>query len=401
LTEQPSSPLPEARHRRLWLVWLLFFFQYAAVGAYSTYIYIYLHDAGLTGTQIGVVNMVGALVGVGSSVLWGYLSDRSGNPRLLMAIGAMGAMAAVQFVPFAHEFGTFVLITIVANLLGSALFTLADSTALVLLGVRREDYGRYRLGGSFGYIIAGITSGFVFQQTGLRIMFPTYAVIMTAFALVAMLLPPVMVRLESSGRKEILRMVRQPAWLVFIISIFLCWMAFSSAIAFLSVSLNAMGANQSLVGIASTISTIFEVPFMFFSGPFLRRFGPARLMTVGLALMTLRFFLLGWMPSPEWAVAINILNGPGFVFVWNSAVNYANHLAPPGMAGTAQGLVVSVTNLATVVSSLLSGWLFDLLGPTGLFTVMGFLALAALVVFSLRFIVSGRGVQVEAASRPD
>ena len=41
-----------------------------------------------------------------------------------------------------------------------------------------------------------------------------------------------------------------------------------------------------------------------------------------------------------------------------------------------QGLLASTFSLAGVVSSLLSGWLFDTLGPTGLFTVMGFLALA-------------------------
>jgi PPP family 3-phenylpropionic acid transporter len=401
LSALPPTPLPQARPRRLWLVWLLFFFQYAAIGAFTTYINVYLHDAGLSGTQIGVVNMAAALASVGGSMAWGYASDRSGKPRLLMAVGALGAMGAAQFTPFVHEFGAFLLITIIANLLGSAPFTLADSTALVLLGAKREDYGRYRLGGSFGYIIAGISSGFVFQQLGLRIMFPVYGAIMTGFAIVALLLPPVLVRLESSGRKEILNMVRQPAWLVFVVTIFLCWMAFSSAITFLSVSLSAMGASESLIGIASTISTFIEIPFMFFSGAFLRRFGPSRLLIAGLALMVVRFFLLGGMPAPEWAVAINVLNGPGFVFLWNSAINYANRLAPKGMAGTAQGLLVSTTNLAGVVSSLLSGWLFDRLGPTGLFEVMSFLALAALILFSFRYLVTRHETQVEATGAPE
>ena len=382
-------------------MWLLFFFQYAAIGVFSIFINLYFHDEGLSGTQIGVLNMVAALVSVGGSVLWGYLSDRSGKPRLLIAIGALGAMAAAQFVPYASEFGTFLLITVVANLLGSAPATLTDSTVLVLLGARREDYGRFRLGGSFGYIIAGTASGFIFQQLGLRIMFPTYGVIMTGFAVVALLLPPVKVRLESSGKKEILRMIGQPAWLLFIISLFLSYIAITSSITFLSVSLGAMGASQSLIGIASTIATIAEIPFMFFSGSFLRRFGPTRLLIVGLALTVLRFFLLGWMPSPGWAVAINVLNGPGFVFVWNSAINYANRMAPQGMAGTAQGLLVSTMNLAGVVSSLLSGWLFDLLGPTGLFVVMGFVVLAALILFSSGYLMHRPGVGVKAASRSE
>jgi predicted MFS family arabinose efflux permease len=100
-------------------------------------------------------------------------------------------------------------------------------------------------------------------------------------------------------------------------------------------------------------------------------------------------------------VAINVLNGPGFVFVWNSAINYANRMAPQGMAGTAQGLLVSIMNLAGVVSSLLSGWLFDLLGPTGLFVVMGFVVLAALILFSSGYLMRRPGVGVKAASRSE
>jgi len=385
----------------MWLVWLLYFLQFAAVAAFSAYINVYLRDAGLSGVQIGIVNMAGWLASVGASPAWGYISDRSGKPRLLMAVGAIGAMAVTQLVPFVSSFWLFLLITIGANFLGSAPSTLADSTAMVLLGARREDYGRYRLGGSFGFVIAGVSAGFIYQQLGLRVMFPAYGVFMTGFALVALLLPPVKVKLESSGRREIWGMVRQPAWFVFILTIFLIWVGGNAVFSFLNVSLSAMGASDSLIGIAYTISTVFEIPFMFFSGALLRRYGPARLLTAGLALMTVRCFLLGWMPAPGWSVAINVLNGPGWVFFWASSVNYANRLAPRGMAGTAQGLLSSSMNLASVASSLLSGWLFDALGPTGLFRVMGFISLAALLVFLGRGLVRSQASQAESAASKD
>ncbi len=115
---------------------------------------------------------------------------------------------------------------------------------------------------------------------------------------------------------------------------------------------------------------------MMFSGRLLRRFGAVRLFTVALILNTLRFFLLAWMPAPGWAVLINLLNGPAFVFFWTSAVTYINKLAPRSLSGTAQGLFNSTTSLAGVVSSLLTGILFDQLGPHGMFSVMGFSACA-------------------------
>jgi MFS family permease len=45
--------------------------------------------------------------------------------------------------------------------------------------------------------------------------------------------------------------------------------------------------------------------------------------------------------------------------------------------------LISTTGLAGVVSSLLSGWLFDLLGPSGLFIVMAFIAISGLVLFTV------------------
>jgi len=381
LTDQHAE-LEARMPRRMWAVWLLFFFQYAAIGVYFTFLNVYFRTAGMSGTQIGLINMCASLVSVISASGWGYLSDRSGQPHRLIALGATGALLAAQFIPYVHGFWEFLLVGCLGSLMSSAPMTLTDSTTLTLLGNRREEYGRFRLGGSIGYILTALTSGFILQKTGLRVMFPAYGVIMFCFALTALQLPPVTLQRVERGSKALKQMIRQPAWLVFITCMFLCWIASNASISFLNVALSAMGASQSLIGIAATVPAVVELPFMFFSGAFLRRFGTSRLMIVAMAMMVVRYFLLGWMPVPEWAVAINVINGPAFVFFWNSAITYANQMAPPGMAGTAQGMLASTVSLAAVASALLSGWLLDSLGPNGIFMVMAFLVLAALALFS-------------------
>ena len=364
------------------VVWMLFFFQFAAIGVYFAYINMYYSQAGLSGTQIGLLNMTTALVGVASVAGWGYLSDRTGKNRLLIAAGAGGAMLIAQAAPLVHSFWGFLALASLGSALGAAPSTLVDSTTLALLGSHREDYGRYRLGGSIGYILAALAAGGIFDRAGLILIFPVYGVVMTLFALSALLLPDIPV----SGPKERTRgdmreLVRKPAWIIFTLSTFLAWIAINAALMFMGVTLQAMGANQSLIGLALTIGAITEIPFMLYSGALLRRFGPMRLLLVGFSLMVIRFFLLGWMPEPEWAVAINSLNGPAFVFFWNSAITYLNKMATPATAATAQGLFNSTISLGGVVGSLLSGYLFDLLGPTGMYTVMGCCMLAALALF--------------------
>ncbi len=374
ITEVPSQ-------KRMWVLWMLFFFQFAAIGVYFTYLNVYYREAGLSGTQIGLINMSTSLVGMAGAVVWGYLSDRTGQPRLLIAAGAVGAIIAAQFIPFLHSFTALLIAGILGSLAGSATSTLVDSTTLVILGEKRENYGRYRLGGTIGYILAAGSVGFLFDQIGLRSMFPAYGVIMAMFAATALLLPAMPIQREARSKSAIGAMVRRPAWLLFMMVIFLCWIANSAAILFMGVSLSSMGANQALIGMAVTIGAVVEIPFMAFSGTLLRRFGSTRLLIFAMAVMVVRFFLLGWMPAPEWAVAINVLNGIAFPLLWVSSVTYANKMAPPGMAGTVQGFLNSSSSLASVVSSLVTGWLFDSLGPNGLFEVMAFCVLSALILF--------------------
>jgi PPP family 3-phenylpropionic acid transporter len=390
LIEKKNNTTEKPLSSRLWVLWVLFFFQFAAIGVFFTYLNVYYHEAGLSGTQIGIINMSTSLIGMAGTVVWGYISDRTGKTRLLIAMGAAGSLAAAQLIPYMNSFLALLAVGLVGSLLGSATNTLVDSTTLVLLGDRREDYGRYRLGGTIGYILATATAGFLFDRIGLELMFPAYGGLMAVFALVALLLPALPVRREVRSRSEIGAMVRQPAWLLFIVVVFLCWIASNASILFLGVSLNAMGANQALIGVAVTIGAIVEIPFMGYSGRLLRRFGATRLLIFAMSLMVVRYFLLGWMPAPEWAVAINIINGLAFPIFWTSSVTYAHKLAPPGLAGTAQGLLNSASSLAAVVSSLLAGLLFDSLGPNGIFMVMAFCVLTALILFTVGNLWQGR-----------
>ncbi len=376
-----SNAVHGTPRRRLWIVWLLYFVQFLSVGAYFIYLNVYYRQAGLSGTQIGVITMSNSLIGVASSIIWGYVSDRTGKPRLLIAFGSIGSLVVAQFVPMVTGFWGFFVLSCLGSMLTSSFNTLLDGTTLALLGSRSENYGRYRLGGSIGFIVATSASGFIYDVTGLRLMFPVYGGIMALFAVVAMLLPHVPVQPKQRARHEIGLMVRQPAWMIFAVCVFLIWSANYAAIMYLNVSLSSLGASQSLIGMVNTAGATAELPFMAFGGWFIKRYGLQRLMTLAIIMMVGRYFLLGWMPSPVWAIPINLINGPAYAFYAITAVAYARKLAPPSLAVTSQGLYNATMSLAGVVTSLATGVLLDHIGPNGIFTVMGFSCLAALILF--------------------
>jgi PPP family 3-phenylpropionic acid transporter len=378
-----------ARPGRLWVLWLLFFFQFAAIGIYFTFLNVYYKQAGLSGSQIGLIGMAGGIVGIAGTFMWSYLSDRTGQPRLLIAAGALGGLLIVQTIPLvgilglANAFWLYMAIGCAGSLMTSSVNTLVDSTTLAMLGENRQAYGRYRLGGSIGYIAGTIAAGFLYDRVGYLWMFPAYGLLMLVFAGLALRLPRRAVRLAGAGGREIWQMVRQPVWLILIATAFLFWVANYAIIAFLGVVLKSMGADDKLIAFAAVIGTVVEVPFMAFSERLIQRFGAVRLLWVALLLQIVRFFLLSQMGAPEWAIAINTLNGPGFVLFWTSAVNLVSRLAPSSLVATAQGFFASTMSLASIVSYPLSGVLFDQLGPSGLFLALTAFCLAAFVLYGL------------------
>ncbi len=372
---------PAGPRNRLWVVWLLYFVQFLSVGAYFIYLNVYYREAGLSGTQIGFITMANAIIGMFSAIIWGYFSDRTGKPRLLIVFGSLGSLVAAQFVPMVTGFWGFFALSCLASLLTSSFGTLLDGMTLAMLGSKSENYGRYRLGGSIGFIVATSTAGFIYDATGLKSMFPIYAVIMALFAGIALLLPHIPVPKRVRVKSELGPMLRQPAWMIFAVCVFLVWAANYAAILYLNVSLSSLGANQALIGIANTAGALAELPFMAFSGWFIHRYGLQRLMTVAIILMVARYFLLGRITNPGWAIAINIINGPAYAFYATTAVAYARRLAPPSLAVTSQGLYNATMSFSGVVTSLATGILLDRIGPNGIFTVMGFSCLAALVLF--------------------
>lgn len=366
-----------------WALKGLYFFQFAAVGQFFTFVNVYYRGIGLSGTQIGLVGTLGGLVGIFSTALWGLLSDRFGKTRLLFLSAVLGAMLAVMGLSAAGTFFWIILAACTLALFNSALSPLLDSTTLALLGEQRQRYGSFRVWGSIGFIITSSVIGIIYERMGLHSMFAGYAMIMGLFLIVAMFLPDQPIHLSGSLLRGLNDMVRQPLWMLFALSVFFLWLANSGTMAFISVTIKAMGGSDRLIGLSWTTAAIAELPVMVFSGALLRKFGAVRLLFVSFLGYFFRIFLYALMPSPTWAPVIGTLNAVSFVPFWVSAVTYASELAPPSLRATAQGLLFSVMSLSNVVGALFSGWLFDQIGPQGLFVTLAGSCVVAFMLFGI------------------
>jgi len=366
-----------------WPVKGLYFFFFAGVGLFFTFINVYYQSIGLSGMQIGLINAFGSLVGIFSTTLWGILNDRFGKTRLLFVVAVLGAILAVLGLSAARMFVWILPAACIFALFNSTFIPMMDSTTLSLLGDQRERYGTIRVWGTIGFIITSSTVGFIYERTGLHAMFIVYALVMGFFLVASIGLPSQPVRLRGSLLQGLSEMVRQPLWVLFAASVFLLWLANSGTMAFLSVAIKTMGGSERLIGLSWTIAAVTELPVMLFSASLLRKFGTTWLLFISFVGFSIRISLYAIMPSPNWVLVINVLNSVSFVPFQVGAVAYANEIAPEHLKATTQSLLFSIMGLSNMAGAMISGWLFDQIGPAGLFKTLAGICILALLLFGL------------------
>ncbi len=379
-----SAHLSDDTRRGLFISRVLYFFVFAAVGAFFPYINVYYRSIGLSGTQIGLIGSLGPLVGMAAGPLWGLFSDHFGVTRPLLALAIVGAMLSVLGLSLAPGFVWLLPLTAAYTFFTNPIMPLLDSTTLELLQGRRERYGRQRLWGSLGFVVTSWAFGHILERSGLRWLFYGYIALMSVVLIVAMGLPARRTRLSGPLRSGLARLIRQRPWLFFSASLIVLGIANSGMHSFLNIYVKEMGGGEGLIGLMWGLAALSEVPVMFLAAPIIAQLGTQRTLAIAYALYAVRWLLLGLMPSPGWAVPINLLHGLTFGALWVAGVAYADALAPDALKATAQGLFsATLYSVSGVIGGPISGLLFDAIGPAALFRVYALLGLLALALLKL------------------
>lgn len=270
-----------------------YFFYFAYLGAFAPFFSIYLNAVGLTPVEIGSVMALPAVARMTAPHLWGWLADVSaGHMRIVRATTLAGLVCWLGM--FA---GTkFLWICAVAFALSfflSASIPLVDSTTLLRLGERTGDYGRIRLWGSIGYMVAVVAVGYildVFQVSALLWV----VLLLIAGTLALALLIPETDPPPHPAAGPITHILRRPAVVVLIAGCALMVAAHGPYYSFYSIHLVAHGYSKSLTGWLWALGVLCEISIFFWLPRLYGAFTLRQILIGSLALAVVRFLLIGW-----------------------------------------------------------------------------------------------------------
>lgn len=355
-----------------------YFLLLAAMGVLLPFLPAWLDARGVSGWGIGVISAMRPLSGVLMPVVFGLLADVLRLRGSLLRFACGGAVTAMGLIALSVGISSpgLVVLSVLFGVLAvfwTPMGTLADVAALE----SNVPFGRLRLWGSLGFLLAALTAGYVVDpKQALSLPIAILVLLGGAFG-VAFLLSP---------RAEI---PPQPVWSaaralfagaefrLFLFGGFLWAGSHSAYDISVSLHLEDLGASNGFIGWAWSIATLAEVGLMAICASWIDRHGPTRMMLVGVSIGVLRWLLLAHVRSLDLMLALQPLHAGSFGLVFVAATSYVRERAEPHVLATAQASFAVVTGIGGVLGMLVWGPLFEASGGSALFKCAAGVAVAS------------------------
>ncbi len=363
-----------------------FYFLYFGAGsALYPYQALYFQSIGIAPAQIGLLLALPPLISLFASPFWTGIADTRHRHLTILTLNIAAATICIALVPAAAQPGVVFLLMASYAFFVAPINALVDSATMSMLSGQREMYGRVRLWGAVGWGLIAPLAGEALNRFGLRWAYWIYA----AFFIINLLIARRLTfnRIETA-RVSFARGMRQlltdRRWLVFLGVVMVGGIGLAAVNNYLFLLMSALGASETLMGISLTISTLSEIPVMFFGNRLLKRLGATGLIALSLGVIGLRSVLFFLAASPLAIIIIQLLHGFTFPSLWLAAVKYAADHAPAGLDATAQGLLgMMMWGVGTSLGGLLGGMLNGQVGVSAMFAIIGGVVLAGLAIFLL------------------
>lgn len=392
-------------------LWVVFFLMGMSPGFYASALTNILTAKGLE-EWVTLAFLVGPVAAIISPLIIGAVADqRMRAERLLGWIAIVGsALLYGAFWMLEHDWNPWWFIGLLAaqSLLSGPLWGLCTTVALAHLDSPEKKFPLARLGGTIGWIAAGLITSHLLHAdhsavAGFASVVPRLLLGLLAFALPAT--HPVSKSRSWSSLLglEAFALMKDRDHFVFFLVTTLISVPLAAFYMFVPRHLEALGDLHASG--TMTFAQWPEVLAMVTIGAVMTRLKVRTVLLWSLVIHVIRFAfftMAGVTGEKAWLMPGVILHGIGYTFYFITAQIFLDRRVPPGMRGQAQGLLTLVSSgVGQSIGILLAGYLYDLTviheagGWTVFWAVLTGILVVCLGIFSIFYRGGTSSVQAE------
>ena len=273
----------------------VFFASYFAyVGLFAPYLSLWLNGRGFSPAEIGLLASPMQWTRVVGPPVWGALADRDQPhrlPKMLVACSVI-ALGFAGLLLFDWSLWALFAVLFGMSFFLSGLIPITESMTIKATGGDLGRYGRVRLWGSVGFIVAVLLSGWLFDRIGIEAMPFGLLVVLALLVFAARGLPSEPVAAQQTARLSYREILARPAVKGFLFASFLMLLAHAPLYTLFSLWLEQKGYSRTEIGLLWTLGVLAEILVFQFQRHFFARFSIALIWRISYAVTALRFALI-------------------------------------------------------------------------------------------------------------
>ncbi|PIW48216.1 MAG: MFS transporter [Zetaproteobacteria bacterium CG12_big_fil_rev_8_21_14_0_65_54_13] len=313
---------------------------FAAMGLILPYFPMYLAQIGLGAVMIGVMTGLLAATKVIAPPLIGHRLDQQSAVfvRRFLITAAVIAATCALLLGLSQQLITIALATLLFGICWSVILPLTDGLSVSVSEAALADYGRLRVWGSLGFVVASLAGGIWLLGDGIVLNFPLALaglLLVTAFA--ARGFP----YLQASPPDQVAGHGAQPPFsklfLLLLLIAFVMQLSHGAYYGFFSLYLADAGYSGWQIGAFWVVGVVAEIVLMWVWTKPLQQAAPAYVFAICMALAALRWLGTGLSTDAVWLFALQLLHAASFAAFHVAAIVWVKRLSPGTRHAAAQG----------------------------------------------------------------
>ncbi|RMF23740.1 MAG: MFS transporter, partial [Deltaproteobacteria bacterium] len=363
--------------RSIVLLSVTWFFLIGALGLFFPYYSLYLSaNAGLSGSQVGLVMATIPLVGIIVQPLWGRLADLTGSRKRVFTVITVGAALGYAGLYPVRSFPGLVAGTALLAVFSAAAIPSCIALSMALLrGTGPHTFGLVRAWGTVGFLIAVVAfpavvgpadpqTGTAAARDGLGLILPLTGVFTLMAGLTAARLPRDEQVTVRASRGDWRLLARDGPFVRLLAFVLATYFFLQGPIALFPIFVRSLGGSVEMVSRMWIFMLALEIPLVALSGTGFRWLGPRGLLALGVGSGAIRWLVSALAGDLRVVYAVQILHGVTVMGLIIGGPIYVEAVVPARLRATGQAMLSMVgMGAGGILSNLVSGWLIDHLGP--------------------------------------
>lgn len=318
----------------------IFFFTFLGVGSWLPFYNLYLHELGFSKFQIGTISGIIQANMILVLPFWGYLADRHGRKRMLM-IALLVTVLIMNLFLFRGSYWFFLIFTFCFAFFSNPFGALTDNMALDYVHHHQSTYGEIRLWASVGWAVATPIVGRIVIKAGSSIIFPIASSVFFITLIITSQyrdLHHITDQQKCLKFTDIHRILKSKSLFYFLLLMFFAAVFTAPIYMMINLYYYGIGATYQQMGIAFAVQAVSELPFFFYGGKLIKRFGASKLLLFSIGVAVIRMLAYSLNYNPWIGVGIGVLQGVTLGCFLVAAIDFVHKHVPVQWRGTGQSL---------------------------------------------------------------